>query len=77
MSTAAAMTARTRPPPLLGQAGVIPQTTFIVGTPLYLYPAGALYVAIGSSNLRLDRRDGRRRARGAVQLMYVHLPHRV
>lgn len=38
--------------PAGGQAGVLPQTTFIEGMPIVLDPAGALYAAIGSSNLR-------------------------
>lgn len=38
--------------PAGGQAGTIPQTTFLQGTPLWLDPSGLLYAAIGSSNLR-------------------------
>lgn len=38
--------------PAGGQAGVLPQTSFLVGTPIVLDPAGALYAAIGGSNLR-------------------------
>lgn len=30
----------------------MPQTTFLVDTPIVLDPAGALYVAIGAGNLR-------------------------
>lgn len=38
--------------PPTGQAGTIPQTTFLAGTPLYLDTAGQLYAAIGAGNLR-------------------------
>jgi len=38
--------------PPTGQAGTIPQATFLAGTPLWLDTAGQLYAAIGAGNLR-------------------------
>jgi hypothetical protein len=38
--------------PTGGQAGVIPQATFLQGTPIMVDPAGSLYTAIGAGNLR-------------------------
>jgi hypothetical protein len=35
-----------------GAAGVIPQMTFLVNTPIVLDPSGPLYAAIGAGNLR-------------------------
>jgi hypothetical protein len=46
--------------PAGGQAGVIPQTTFLAGTPLWLDTAGQLYAALGGgTNLRawIDGQD--------------------
>lgn len=37
--------------PTGGQAGVIPQATFLQGTAIMLDPAGSLYAAIGAGNL--------------------------
>ena len=38
--------------PAGGQAGTIPQFTWVAGTPLWLDSAGALYAALGGGNLR-------------------------
>jgi hypothetical protein len=49
-SSMTAAVSGTAPP--AGQAGTLPQTVFLQGTPLWLDSGGQLYAAIGGGNLR-------------------------